>query len=83
MYYRFNGVDVDRYMIDGELRLALASARELDISALPPEGDSLDQHPSQIHSHGYRHRQSPASEVTRDGMPGVLLRTYRPGLRPT
>ena len=58
MYYRFNDVDVDRYMVDGELRLALASARELDISALPPEANFVDQHPSQIHSR-VRHRHEP------------------------
>src|SRR5690606_27575059 len=34
-YYDFVAVDDDRYMIDGELRQVMLSARELNTSALP------------------------------------------------
>jgi uncharacterized membrane protein (UPF0182 family) len=77
MYYKFNDVDVDRYVVNGELRLVLASARELDISALPPEATSwINIHLK--YTHGYGIVMSPASEVTRDGMPAFYLQDIPP-----
>jgi uncharacterized membrane protein (UPF0182 family) len=77
MYYKFNDVDVDRYVVNGELRLALSSARELDISALPPEANSwINIHLK--YTHGYGIVMSPASEVTRDGMPAFYLQDIPP-----
>lgn len=77
MYYKFNDVDVDRYVVDGDLRLVLVSARELDISSLPPEARSWVN----IHlkyTHGYGIVMSPASLVTRDGMPAFYLQDIPP-----
>ncbi len=77
MYYKFNDVDVDRYTVNGELRLALSSARELDISSLPPEANSwINIHLK--YTHGYGIVMSPASEVTRDGMPAFYLQDIPP-----
>jgi len=77
MYYKFNDVDVDRYVVNGELRLVLASARELDITALPPEANSwINIHLK--YTHGYGIVMSPASEVTRDGMPAFYLQDIPP-----
>ena len=48
-YYSFADTDVDRYMIDGQLRQVLLTPRELDIRQLPDATDPLDQSPFHLH----------------------------------
>jgi len=68
MYYRFNDVDIDRYIVNGQYRLVLLSPRELDINLLPQEAKTwVNLHLK--YTHGYGLVMSPSSEVTRDGMP--------------
>ncbi len=56
-YYVFNDTDVDRYIIDGQLRQVLLTPRELDIRQLPDAQTELDQprfhlHPRLRHGDG-------------------------------
>jgi len=63
MYYQFNDVDVDRYMVDGDYRLVLLSPREIEVETLPAEAHTwINLHLK--YTHGYGLVMSPSSEVT-------------------
>ncbi|HZP03209.1 MAG TPA: UPF0182 family protein, partial [Terriglobia bacterium] len=51
-YYSFADTDVDRYMIDGQLRQVLLTPRELDIRQLP-DARTRWINPHFIYTHGY------------------------------
>jgi hypothetical protein len=51
-YYSFADTDVDRYMIDGQLRQVLLTPRELDIQQLP-DARTRWINPHFIYTHGY------------------------------
>lgn len=77
MYYKFNDVDVDRYTVNGQYREVLLSPRELDVSLLPAEAKTwINLHLK--YTHGYGLVMSPASEVTRDGMPAFYFQDVPP-----
>ena len=61
-YYSFSGVDIDRYLIDGVERQVMITARELDVTKLPP--------PAQVwvnlalkYTHGYGIVAVPVNEI--------------------
>jgi uncharacterized protein len=67
-YYTFSGVDIDRYQIDGAERQVMITARELDVSRLPP--------PAQVwvnlalkYTHGYGVVAVPVNEIDARGNP--------------
>ena len=70
-YYTFSGLDIDRYQIDGAERQVMITARELDVTKLPP--------PAQVwvnlalkYTHGYGVVAAPVNEIDRQGRPGAL-----------
>ena len=67
-YYAFSGVDIDRYVIDGVERQVMITARELDVTKLPP--------PAQVwvnlalkYTHGYGVVAVPVNEIDQRGNP--------------
>ncbi len=77
LYYHFNDVDVDRYVIDGELRQVMLSARELEADQLADQAQTwINRH--LIFTHGYGVALSPVSEVTPQGLPQLLVRDIPP-----
>jgi uncharacterized membrane protein (UPF0182 family) len=67
-YYTFDGVDFDRYRIDGVERQVMITARELDVAKLPP--------PAQVwvnlalkYTHGYGVVAVPVNEIDNRGNP--------------
>lgn len=74
-FYRFNDVDVDRYVVNGRLTQVLLSARELNSAGLP-SGSWENQ--VLAYTHGYGVVLSPASEVTPDGQPTFLVKDVPP-----
>jgi hypothetical protein len=74
-YYRFNDVDVDRYMIGGELLQTIVSARELNSADLPSQS-WVNRHLQ--YTHGYGALVSPANAVTADGKPEFLVQDIPP-----
>ena len=70
-FYQFSDVDVDRYMLDGELTQVMLAARELD-SAGVPGGGWVNQH--LVYTHGYGAVLSPANTVTSQGQPDFLVK---------
>jgi hypothetical protein len=74
-YYQFFDIDLDRYLVNGELRQVALSPRELDKSKL--------QSPTWLtqklqFTHGYGVVVNPINEVTGDGLPQLWVRDLPP-----
>ncbi len=77
LYYDFNNVDVDRYLINNQLRQVTLAARELVVGQLPPQANTwVNRH--LIYTHGYGLALSPVNEVTREGLPRLLIKDLPP-----
>jgi uncharacterized membrane protein (UPF0182 family) len=77
LYYAFNDVDVDRYVIDGRFRQVLISARELDQSQLQAQSQTwVNQH--LVYTHGYGFVLSPVNEAGGKGLPVLLVSNIPP-----
>ncbi len=74
-YYDFADVDVDRYVIDGELTQVMMSARGLDEDRIPGSGWVNER---LVYTHGLGAVLSPANGVTSDGLPDFLLQDIPP-----
>ncbi len=75
LYYRFYDVDLDRYVINGQLRQVALAARELDKSQL--------QSPTWVtqkmqFTHGYGVVVNPINEVTGEGLPQLWVKDLPP-----
>jgi len=77
LYYDFNDVDVDRYIIDGEYRQVMLSARELSAEKLPEEAQTWVNRRLQF-THGYGLALSPVNEVSAQGLPVLLVKDIPP-----
>jgi hypothetical protein len=77
LYYDFHDVDVDRYVIDGEYRQVMLSARELSAEKLAVEAQTWVNRKLQF-THGYGIALSPVNEVTADGLPVLLVKDIPP-----
>ncbi|MCT4663207.1 MAG: UPF0182 family protein [Tissierellales bacterium] len=76
-YYAFNGVDIDRYVIDGEYRQVFLAARELNQEKLDARAQTwINKHLK--YTHGYGLALSPVNMVTREGQPELLVKNLPP-----
>ncbi len=71
-YYSFPDVDIDRYVIDGQMRQTLLSARELSVSELPEQSRTWANTHLQ-YTHGYGVVASLANGRTTAGQPDFLV----------
>ncbi len=79
LYYNFKDVDVDRYVLQNEYRQINLSARELVSTQLPPQANTwVNRH--LIYTHGYGLAASPVSEVTREGLPRLIVKDLPPSV---
>ena len=69
-FYGIEDVDVDRYIIDGELTQVMVSARELDEPLVPVRGWVNERF---VYTHGFGAVLSPANAVDKDGNPEFLI----------
>ncbi len=77
LYYTFNGVDIDRYVIDGKLRQVMLAIRELNVDELNAEAQTwVNRH--LVYTHGFGLTLSPVNEVTAEGLPQLLVRDIPP-----
>ena len=74
-YYDFVSVDNDRYMINGEYRQIMLSARELNPDSLPNR-NWINEHFT--FTHGYGLTLGPVNQVTREGLPTLFIRDLPP-----
>jgi uncharacterized membrane protein (UPF0182 family) len=78
-YYVFSDTDVDRYMIDGQLRQVMLTPRELDIRQLPDARTNwINSH--FIYTHGYGLVMADATRITAQGQPVFLAKDAPPTL---
>jgi uncharacterized membrane protein (UPF0182 family) len=77
LYYDFNDVDVDRYIIDGEYRQVMLSARELSAEKLAGQAQTWVNRRLQF-THGYGIALSPVNEVSAEGLPILLVKDIPP-----
>jgi len=74
-YYEFESVDNDRYVLDGELRQTMVSARELDVKSLPKR-TWINEH--FVFTHGYGVTLGPVNEATPEGLPVLFVQDIPP-----
>jgi len=77
LYYDFNDVDVDRYIIDGNYRQVMLSARELSAEKLAGEAQTWVNRRLQF-THGYGVALSPVNEVSAEGLPILMVKDIPP-----
>ncbi|MDH4022609.1 MAG: UPF0182 family protein, partial [Gammaproteobacteria bacterium] len=70
-YYDFASVDNDRYVIDGEYRQIMLSAREMNSDALP-SGTWINERLT--FTHGYGLTLGPVNQVTPEGLPVLFIK---------
>jgi hypothetical protein len=74
-YYDFRSVDNDRYVIDGEYRQIMLSARELDSASLPSRTWINER---LTFTHGYGLALGPVNQVTPEGLPVLFIKDLPP-----
>jgi uncharacterized membrane protein (UPF0182 family) len=74
-YYDFVSVDNDRYVIDGEYRQVMLSARELNSQALPNRTWVNER---LVFTHGYGVTLGPVNQVTQEGLPVLFIKDLPP-----
>jgi hypothetical protein len=74
-YYDFTSVDVDRYVVNGEYRQVMLSARELNSESLPSKS-WINEHLT--FTHGYGLTLGPVNEVTEEGLPVLFIKNIPP-----
>jgi uncharacterized membrane protein (UPF0182 family) len=74
-YYRFQGVDIDRYPLNGDYQQVMLSAREMEVERLPSQ-TWVNQRLK--YTHGYGLVMSPVDRVNPDGLPELLIKDLPP-----
>jgi uncharacterized membrane protein (UPF0182 family) len=74
-YYDFASVDNDRYMINGQIRQVMLSARELNSESLPNRTWINER---LTFTHGYGLTLGPVNEVTQEGLPVLFVKDIPP-----
>ncbi len=74
-YYRFVSVDNDRYLLNGELRQVMLSARELSYEDLPSRS-WINLH--LVYTHGYGLTLGVVNQVSPEGLPVLLIKDIPP-----
>jgi uncharacterized protein len=76
-YYVFDDVDVEKYVVNGQLRQVLLSAREMDTSGLPDTAKTWTNQ-RLVYTHGYAIVASPSNEVSAQGLPQLWVGNVPP-----
>jgi len=74
-YYDFVSVDNDRYVIDGQYRQIMLSARELNSGSLPNRTWVNER---MTFTHGYGLTLGPVNQVTSEGLPVLFIKDLPP-----
>jgi uncharacterized protein len=74
-YYRFTSIDNDRYMVNGEYRQVMLSARELSYSDLPSKSWINEK---LVFTHGNGVAMGPVSRISREGLPEFIIKDIPP-----
>ncbi|MGF1496247.1 MAG: UPF0182 family protein [Elainellaceae cyanobacterium] len=77
LYYRFEDVDIDRYVLNDNYRQVMLAARELAYAQLPQEAQTWVNERLK-YTHGYGVVMSPVNEVTPQGLPRLFIQDIPP-----
>jgi uncharacterized protein len=76
-YYKFHDVDVDRYELGGSYQQIMLSARELELTLLPPNAQTwVNRH--LLFTHGSGVVSSPVTRISAEGLPLFYLKDIPP-----
>ena len=77
LYYEFEDVDIDRYVVEDQYRQVMLSVRELDFSKISETAQNwINQH--FVYTHGQGLCMSPVNEVTPEGLPEFFIKDIPP-----
>jgi uncharacterized membrane protein (UPF0182 family) len=77
LYYSFNDVDVDRYLVNGQYRQVTLATREIAQDELPETAQTwVNRH--LVYTHGSGVVLSPVNEVVQEGLPLLWVRDIPP-----
>ncbi|MFB3737558.1 MAG: UPF0182 family protein, partial [Candidatus Velamenicoccus archaeovorus] len=76
-YYEFQDVDVDRYVVDGQRRVVMVSAREVAQNQIPGGGGTW-QNQHLFYTHGFGGVATQVNTATSQGAPQFTLRDIPP-----
>lgn len=74
-YYGFNGIDVDRYNVNGKFNQVFVAAREVNSQAIDP---NTWQNRHLVYTHGYGVVMSKVNSVTSEGQPDFVIKDIPP-----
>lgn len=74
-YYKFTGVDNDRYTVNGEYRQVMLSPREISYPALPSR-TWVNEHLA--YTHGYGVVLGPVNRISPEGLPEFFIKDIPP-----
>jgi len=75
--YDFNDVDVDRYILDGQIREVMLSARELIFSKVKRESQTWVNR-TFVYTHGHGLTMIPVNEIEEGGLPRMYINDIPP-----
>src|SRR5450759_3505510 len=76
-YYKFNDVGVDRYVVNGDFRQMMISAREMVQAQLPAAARTWVNN-TLVYTHGFCAVMNPGNDVTLEGNPNYLVSDIPP-----
>ncbi|NET08023.1 MAG: UPF0182 family protein [Symploca sp. SIO2B6] len=77
LYYKFTGVDIDRYTLNGNYQQVMLSPRELSYEQVPQRARTWVNQRLK-YTHGYGLVMSPVNRVTSQGLPEFLIKDIPP-----
>ena len=77
LYYEFEGVDIDRYEINDQMKQVMVSAREMELQNLPQQSKTFVNKRFK-YTHGYGLTMTKVSEFTSSGLPNLLIKDIPP-----
>ncbi|NEO97462.1 MAG: UPF0182 family protein [Symploca sp. SIO2E9] len=77
LYYKFTGIDIDRYTLNGNYQQVMLSPRELSYGQVPERARTWVNQRLK-YTHGYGLVMSPVNRVTSQGLPEFLIKDIPP-----
>lgn len=77
LYYKYNDIDIDRYMVNGEYRQLMMGPREISTPDLDPKAKTFVNLRFK-YTHGYGVAASFANAVTSEGLPFFAIKNVPP-----
>ncbi len=78
LYYEFYNIDVDRYVLDGEVRQVLLSGREL-ANSLPSQADTwVNRYLQYTHGYGLAMSLAAHEDAAGEGVPTLIVKDLPP-----